>query len=606
MDSRSGWRLGLVVALAMTFLALYPQINLWYERGENWSGAYAFFDTDEVAYSAYLQALIDGRPRLNDPYTGRDDSEGAPHGESIFSIQVAPAYALAWIGRALHLSSSTIFIMLIALVGATSALAIFYLIGGVTGDERAGATGALLVLCLGILVNGQGAASIFAIWRAAYIYLPFLRRYVPGFSFPFYFLMCLFFWRALTVERSRKAITSSALAGLCFALMVYSYFYLWTTAAAQVACLVLLWLLARPAGWKEKIKPFAVFAALALVSLIPYFVLLSRRAETLDTVQALTPSRAPDLFQPPEIVGIISLLLLAWGARRRKLFDWREPRALFTASFALVPFVVFNQQVITGRSLQPVHYEEFIANYVALVGAVLVIATLLQGSTKEARRRISGKVLVWTSLLVFAWGFIETRLATQIFYQFNLPREQVWAASLRLAEWERQRHSQTGGGNYGVTLTPDLLQADTLPSTGPQAVLFAPHMHVFTVVSEEENKERFYQHLYYTGVDEYVFRSALATKNFYYLLAIYGWERANPVLALHPNPITPEEDEEQTRRYASYVASFNRERASRPQLSYLLLRADGAQNLPNLDRWYERDRGERVEGFMLYRLKLKP
>lgn len=600
MQARTGWRLGLIVAIAMMFLSLYPQMNLWYERGKAWNGTFAFFDTDEVAYSAYLQALIDGRPRRNDPYTGRDHSDASPQPESIFSVQPAPAYALAWAARALHLSSSATFILLIAFSGAASALTLLWLIGTVTDDERIGATGALIVLCLGILVNGQGAASIFAVWRAAYIYLPFLRRYVPSFSFPFYFLMCVLLWRALTAQRTRAALMSSALAALCFAFMVYSYFYLWTTATAQVACLALLWLAAKPDGWRERIKPFALFAVISALSLIPYFILLSHRAETIDSVQALTLTRAPDLFRPPEIVGIVTLLFLAWGSRR-KLFEWRSARTLFTASFALAPFVVFNQQVITGRSLQPLHYEEFIGNYVSLTGAVLAVAALLQGRGKT----IHGRILVWTALLVFGWGLIETRLATQLFYQFNLPRETIWPAALRLAEWERERGAQTQDKTFGVALTPDLLQADNLPTAGTQAVLWAPHMHVFSGVTATENKERFYQHLYYTGVDEHIFRSALSRKNFYYLMAIYGWERANPVLALYPRPITAEEDEKETQAYAAYIASFDVERAKRPRLSYLLLAADGEQSLPYLDDWYERDSGERAGDFIIYRLKLR-
>jgi hypothetical protein len=593
----------------MALLALYPQINLWYERGAQWNGAYAFFDTDEVAYSAYLQALIDGRPRRNDPYTGRDHQAGAQQqqqGESIFSIQVVPAYALALVARALNLSSSTIFILLLALAGAASALSIFWLVTRVTGDERVGAAAALITLCLGILVNGQGAASIFIAWKAAYIHLPFLRRYVPGFSFPLYFVMCVLVWRALTANARRSIIISSSLAGVSFALMVYSYFYLWTTAAAWAACLALVWMAARPEGYREGIKSFGVFGAIAALSLIPYFILISRRAETMDAVQALTSSRAPDLFQPPEIVGCLTLLLLAWGLRR-KLFDWRAKRVLFTASFALVPFVVFNQQVITGRSLQPLHYEEFIANYVALAGALMAIAIVWQGRA-ESPARIPSKVLLWAALAAFGWGFIESRVATDLFYQFNLPREEVWPVAVRLAAIERQRDAQarSADGAFGVTLTPDLLQADTLPSAGPQAVLWAPHMHVFSGVTLEEDKERFYQHLYYTGVDEAGFREALKRKNFYYLLAVYGWERANPLLALHPRPIMPEEDEDQTRAYLAYIASFDRETAARPQLSYLLLAAEGAQSLPNLDKWYERDAGERAGDFMLYRLRLKP
>ena len=66
------WKWGLFAAIGMTLLALYPQINLWLARGREWNGAYVMVHQDEVAYSAYIQALIDGRPRRNNPYTGRD------------------------------------------------------------------------------------------------------------------------------------------------------------------------------------------------------------------------------------------------------------------------------------------------------------------------------------------------------------------------------------------------------------------------------------------------------------------------------------------------------------------------------------------------------
>jgi hypothetical protein len=57
------WKWGALAALAITLLSLYPQLHLWVHLGRNTEGVYAYFDTDEVAYSAYLQALIDGQPR---------------------------------------------------------------------------------------------------------------------------------------------------------------------------------------------------------------------------------------------------------------------------------------------------------------------------------------------------------------------------------------------------------------------------------------------------------------------------------------------------------------------------------------------------------------
>src|SRR5438445_6052759 len=113
--TRIEWRWGALAALAMSIIALYPQINLWIARGKNWQGSYVLTQGDEVAYSAYLNALIDGRPRRSDPFNGRDDQPGKPTYESLFSIQFVPAYAIALPARAFGLSSATVFIWLIVL-----------------------------------------------------------------------------------------------------------------------------------------------------------------------------------------------------------------------------------------------------------------------------------------------------------------------------------------------------------------------------------------------------------------------------------------------------------------------------------------------------------
>ena len=59
-----------------------------------------------------------------------------------------------------------------------------------------------------------------------------------------------------------------------------------------------------------------------------------------------------DPFRVPEIIGALVLLVLVFAVRRRKLKMSNEQN-IFAASFAVLPFVLFNQQVVTGRSLQP-------------------------------------------------------------------------------------------------------------------------------------------------------------------------------------------------------------------------------------------------------------
>ncbi len=68
------WRFGILAGIVLLICGMYPQLKMWHLRGQDWQGAYAYNDIDEVAYAAYLRALIDGRVRKNDPYTGRDDT----------------------------------------------------------------------------------------------------------------------------------------------------------------------------------------------------------------------------------------------------------------------------------------------------------------------------------------------------------------------------------------------------------------------------------------------------------------------------------------------------------------------------------------------------
>jgi len=56
------------------------------------------------------------------------------------------------------------------------------------------------------------------------------------------------------------------------------------------------------------------------------------------------------------MIGALILVALIMGVLRYKM-SLRQPQLIFAGSFALLPFVVFNQQVITGRSIQPFHYE---------------------------------------------------------------------------------------------------------------------------------------------------------------------------------------------------------------------------------------------------------
>src|SRR3954452_9594510 len=95
------WRFGVAAGIFLAIFSLYPQFKMLYLRGSEWNGQYAYNDIDEVAYASYIRAVIDGRPRNHDPYTGRHESPSDPRSESLFSIQFAGGYTLATPARIL-------------------------------------------------------------------------------------------------------------------------------------------------------------------------------------------------------------------------------------------------------------------------------------------------------------------------------------------------------------------------------------------------------------------------------------------------------------------------------------------------------------------------
>jgi hypothetical protein len=599
------WRYGLAVAAVMMLVALVPQFHFVINRGRAWQGANAITHPDEVAYSAYAASLIRSQPRRYDPYTGRGAEAGAA--ESLFSIQLIPAYAIALPGRWLGLSAATLFILFAPLCALASSLSIFWFLSLLTRDARMSAGGTTFVLCLGALAAGQGMGRhvlklnfLIPLWLYKLVApvslygLPSLRLYQPSIGFPLFFVLCVGVWRALTHSNERRSALCAALAGLVFIALVFSYFFLWTAAAAWLACIAVLWLIFRRAEWKRIVTILGILGAVTLPLMILYSVLLSHRAATVDSAQALVLTHRPDLWRLPQVGSFIVLLLLALGAWRR-WFQRSDPIVLFAASLALMVFVVFNQQVITGRSLQPIHYEWFIGNYCFLT-SVVVTAKLywrVHNPIRLTNRRLA--ILVCVAL---AWGFGEVWLAASVAWYRNRDNDEFRPVAARLS-------SLAMAAPAGTVLVADLALADRLPTDAPQILLWAPHMLVFPGVTEKEDRERFFQQLYYLGFTERRIWSGLDNGDWNFYAGLFPYSRLAPAVTGNAAGITPDEIKAQIKEYMNYTASFNRDTAAASNLSYVVVPASQQIDFQNLDRWYQRDNGETVGAFVLYRVTLR-
>ena len=602
------WRFGLIAGLFLALFSLYPQFKMIYLRGAEWNGHYAYNDIDEVAYAAYLKALIDGRPRRNDPYTGRDDAPGHPQPESLFSIQFAGPYTIAIPARLFGISAPWAMTISGAIAAFLTALAVFWLISMLTRDPLFAMAGSLIVLAGGALFAGEGAIGEITGWSYAYPYFPGFRRYVPAMAFPAFFVLVALVWRHIAAgdrhshRPDRDGLLDSpvllaVLAAAAFGFTVFSYFYVWTTAAAWLVCLALCWVAARPTGAPTDLKWMAALGVMCAGLLLPYAYLLSNRSHTMDDVQMLVLTRVPDLMRPPELISFAVIIALVLGAAFRVL-SLKDRSALFAASLALTPIAVFNQQVLTGQSLQPIHYQVFIGNYVA--GLAAVITAGLYWTAFDLRKSRSARVAgVLMASLAIMWGFVECHFTVRILDDVNISRDESFPVGgylTELAKDDPEAHKK-------VVLHFATAEADDLPTIAPQSVLWARHQHVFAGVTWDENKERYFQQLYYEGVSPKQLGDGMKRGgDFVSMIAIFGWGRHTDRLNAAHKPLTFGEIDEEVRNYASYVENFSAQAPGVVALDYLVIPNDREPFLDNIDKWYVRDEGRNLGKYVVYRL----
>ena len=595
-----------LAATVITLLALMPQIHFWLARGSHWNGAYTILQLDEVLYSAYVNALIEGRPRRNDPVSGHDDHPEAPLPESLFSIQFVPPYAIALPARALGISASTAFIILLGAAGLLASLSLSWLLTFIMGDSRFAAIGTLAVLCFGGLAAGQGLVGLLLNLDVKFLGLPFLRGYEPSAPFPLFFVFCALTWQTFNSALKRAVAIRALLAGVVLGILIFSYFYLWTAAAAWFVCVAGLWLVIRPRDRRMLIRIITIVSLPVVLALAFYTYLLSHVPSTLDK-HVLNFTHRPDLLRIPEIIGAAVILTLIVGMRQKK-FSLTEPRVIFTASFGLLPLLIFNQQVITGRSIQPYHYQVLISNYVVLLGLVLAVR-LWQPAA------ISRRAALLMASVCLLWGMMEVNLPFQIRYGLDVKNDEMVPVFLSLKERAQHDGTLEGLRSYGKTpalvFSPQYGISTLLPTWAPQGSLLAPGSIAFRGVSEAERKDRVYRHLYYCGRNVEYLRELLNDRAYDTFLAhfvrstIFGAERDVAFLTQNFQPIRQEEIEHEAEEYGSFATSFSRDDALQLPLGYAVIPADAQFDFSHIDLWYERDAGERVGAYTLYHLKLR-
>jgi hypothetical protein len=330
--------------------------------------------------------------------------------------------------------------------------------------------------------------------------------------------------------------------------------------------------------------------------LIPYAWMLGHRSSTMDEVQLIVHTHAPDLTRVPELICYAVLLLIAVfcvsGVLRLK-----DRGTLFAISLALSVIAVFNQQFVTGQALQPIHYQVFIGNYVAGLALVMTFA-LVWRDLKNRESTAWQTAIGGLAAVAIVWGFVECHYTVRVLDDVNVTRDKAFPVGRRLAEIAKNDPD----ARHKTVLYLGVAEADDFPTLAPQGVLWARHQHLFAGVTWQENKERFYQQLYYQGVTpEQLAEGMKYQGDFVSIIALFGWGRHTNRLNSDYKPLTFGEIDSEVQLYANYTSGFDPARAGVVPLDYLIGPSQGIF-AENLDKWYTRDTGEIFGEYALYRL----
>ena len=201
---------------------------------------------------------------------------------------------------------------------------------------------------------------------------------------------------------------------------------------------------------------------------------------------------------------------------------------------------------------------------------------------------------VVTALVVgLATAFTEVRMSSKV----NILHDESIPVFRRLQAKVKERSAKDPTRQFA--LFDHYLLSASAPTSSSFPALWSSYMYTFGSTSEAENRERFYQTLYYLGVDRQSFENML-NGDVQVRAIIFGFPRVNDKLMQDAKPISTEEIRDQVQSYSDYIASFSEEKTQHWPLSHVILMNDANYDLTNLDRWYERDGGERIGGATLY------
>ena len=373
----------IILAAITLLIVVAPQIYFRYDNKEIYKGI------EQMADSPWTPRVEEAREgHFNFGAIYYKDGKSDP-----YLFQPLGSIVVAFLGKLFSLDLNSNLLLFRIIFPFIVFLLIYGFVFTLSKSKPAALTSAAVILLAESIISRSGIFSMLnGEAPRMFIYITRVVNPLMTFFFFFGFLLCFsLFW---TRGKWWWGLASTLMLGLTF----YDYFYTWTFLYAFFGVSGLILLFKR--NWKE-LKKIIIISIGGAILAIPYFLNIYRATQH------------PNYKEVGEIFGLLKDRALTFGFTVPVIFilfliffprKWKEQYS-FGLALVLAPFIVLNQQIITGRLLQVGHYHWFFHTPLAIV---ILLIMLFYWLSEKKLFFIKKAVLVSTLIMSIYTGiFIQ-------------------------------------------------------------------------------------------------------------------------------------------------------------------------------------------------------
>jgi len=373
----------IILAFITAIIIAAPQVYFRYDNQDAYKGIEIIgASDDELSFLNRVREAQDGHLSLSSTYykEGKDE----PY---LFMPLGVDIVALSGQALSLDLNNTILFSRLFF------SFLVFILIYGfvfiLSGQKLTALASSAAVLLASVLLGREALFKVLSGDSPRTGFLMMMRPVDPAMIFIFFFGFLLCFWLFLERKQWRWGIASTVLLGLSF----YDYLYTWTFLYVFCGLLALIYFFQK--NWPD-LKRVAIILFGGLLIAIPYFVNVYKSFihvnPTLEEV-----SQRHGLIQTSGLtlgflVPFLFVVFLLFFPRENR------QRLFFCLALLTAPFIVLNQQIVTGQTLVNAHYHWYYHTPLGIIFLLVIFFYWLSKKKWEFFRKASAVLIIAVSV----------------------------------------------------------------------------------------------------------------------------------------------------------------------------------------------------------------